>query len=163
MNSIALETMRSSHGIPLPSNWMPGTEKTSEDRAKLHILASLLGGDDGWCDQIKKENAQAFASGQQIPGFKLVSRAGNWRVDNQDAVLVWLRDQGMSEEQLWEYAKVNAKKAVEALAEANAMRDAASMMSELASVGAVSQGDPIMYLKKSYKGSDAEQLKGMIQ
>jgi hypothetical protein len=42
------------------------------------------------------------------------------------------------------------------------MLDAAGMMAELASVGAVSQGDPIMYLKKSFKATDAEQLKGMI-
>lgn len=160
MNTLAVETARSTHGIPLPTNWMPGTVKTPLERAKLQVLGMMLCGDNGWWDQIKYENAHC---GEEIPGFKLVSRAGNWKVDDQDAVLEWLRKKGVTDAELWAFAKINAKKAVESLAEANSMCDAATMMQELASIGACSQGEPIQYLKKSFKCSETEQLKGMIQ
>lgn len=158
-NALSAEVVRSTHGIPMPTNWLIGTEKTAEDRAKLHILATLL---PDWAEMMRKENAEAFANGQEIPGFKLVSRSGNWRVTDEESVRTWLLKNGLTEHDLWQFAKINAKKAVEYLAEANSMRDAAEMMEELKTIGACDQGDRIQYLKKSFKKNPVEQLTEMV-
>lgn len=151
MNAIVLDSARSAYGLALPTNWMLGTEKTPEQRAALQSIKPIM---TDWLELMGKENAEYVRGGGTIDGFKLVSRAGNWTVTDQKKAHDWLIENGMSEEDLWQFVKINGKKAVEFLAGSNSMLDASSLITQIAT-----QGDPIQYLKADHKKKKVKELK----
>ena len=65
-------------GLPLPDVYAPEAIVSLKDRAIVQVLAGAM---VNWGEQVKKNNAEFVeASGQDIPGFKVVRRTTGLRV-----------------------------------------------------------------------------------
>jgi hypothetical protein len=79
--------------MPSPEFFRPGGLATPEDRARAQILAVLLGGDEGWCAQVKRANAKAvFEDNIEVPGFTLRQRHGGYSIDCALVILEKIRE-----------------------------------------------------------------------
>ncbi len=96
-----LVSLAETFSMPVPDVLLGKLEPTPEDRAKLHVLATLL---EKVAEQWKKNNSEAFfEKGIQIPGLVVRERSSGPKVPsgNMVAALGKLRDAGYaSEDQL---------------------------------------------------------------
>lgn len=160
LSGMAVKVTYASLGLPEPSSYFLEAARSAEDVAKLQTVASILA---DWCDQAKKA-AAAFASesGAEIPGYTLVQRPGNRKVESPMAVAIYAKEHGLSLEQVLESCtQVSAKKFAELVYDLTGL-DAQSVLDELESSGIVSRGDAVIYLRKKGKKTDVERLKEIV-
>lgn len=166
-NAVVTTSAMSIYGIGLSNNLMLGTPKTADEMVSLYILANLLANDDGWCRQIKQEIIHAAQGDpktmQELSdrGLRYVNRKGSWSVLDHGFAVEWLMNNGASPELIAKHSKVNVVKCVEELASANSMFNAAEMMDTLQKLGICKQGESSGYFKRSYKGTEVQQLREM--
>lgn len=149
-------------GLAIPDNYTLGVNCTALNVAQRHIICTVL---EGYIEQAKKVHAQWMIEhpSEAVPGFRLQTRQGNWKVIDQPLLVGQLQARGMSMDEVLACAKVSPKQAVETLASSNSMLDAAQVMEELRNAGAVERGATSQFLVKTYKTTEVEQLKGLLQ
>ena len=102
-------------GLPVPDSFSPGSPVTLQDRAIGQFLKGALA---EWGDQIGAANTEfVLQTGQDIPGFKLVTRKGSYALGDEHTVLEILRNNDVSWDVLKPAIKVSASKLLAALAE----------------------------------------------
>ena len=165
-SGIVTTTSRSAFALPTPDSFLVGIQYADPAQAvAVYLLAGMLGGDEGWCKQVKKAivtratSDPEFMASLEANGLKFTSRAGNWVVKDQVGLKAHLNEQGWNDSDILACAKVNAKKLAERAADSNSMVDAAQFLSELPGV---EQGDRVQYFRRVSRASPAEQMKELM-
>ena len=82
-----------SSGLNLPASFDPTRTMVPADYAKLQDLSKLL---EDWCAQVRKENTRrVLEDGVEIPGYRLVERAGTPKVNDTAAAAAKLVSAGL--------------------------------------------------------------------
>jgi len=70
-------------GLPIPAVFDPKSLVSLEDRAIAHLIAGSL---VNWAEQVKHNNTEFVKQGNEIPGFKYISKSTGVKVPRDETV-----------------------------------------------------------------------------
>jgi len=142
----------------LPTVYEPAFLTTPEDRAKAQLLAQAM---EQWAENIKRCNLDYVKNGGELPGYKMVTRAGKKDLSDTMGIVTRLRETGtMADFDILPTCTLSFTKLAKTLAAVRRCTEIEAKDQLTAVLGTfIAEGPEIKYLQRG-KASRKELLQG---